>query len=121
VSELDESLSPADVAYIKAINNVRDAHGNFEFLNKILSSPNETKFILQESNSKVFLRPIPYFLIGLSGIAIGFLGLFGIESPHQIILMIGGVSILVVTHLNVKKTDSALYATSMIAYRFGKI
>ena len=111
----------AQEAYIKAITDLRDTHGNFIFLNQILENPRETKFILQEANSRLFLRPLPYRLLGLFGIIAGVLALFRVGPFQQVIWIPFGVFWLLVVCLKMRRADDALYATSMIAYRFGKI
>jgi len=121
MASIDKNQSSAHEAYIKAITDLRDTHGNFIFLNQILESPGETKFILQEANSRFFLRPLPYLLLGAIGIIAGILAFFGIGPFQQIIFIPFGLFWFLVVCLKMRRADGALYATSMIAYRFGKI
>jgi len=111
----------SDDSYIHAIAGLRHESGNYQFLNRILDEPEDTKLIIEGAGSMLFSNALPLIALSFLTLIIGVFGFFGLNAIQQSLVTVFSALFLIGMLRQLKHTLSAICAASQVAYHFGKI
>lgn len=111
----------SDYSYLNAMSGLRHKSGNYQFLNRIIDAPEDTKLIIEGAGSTLFSNALPLIALSFLMLIIGVFGFFGLNAIQQSLVTVFSAFCLFAMLGQLKKTLWAICAASQVAYHFGKI